>query len=152
SKVRARLPAEAGALLLKALPAAAESLPVPDVSAEVFGPGPDSQGAAGGPQERTGGDRPQIVVQNLDDGAFRFLRPHGGTFDRPAPERSDGSQLVAAHQAGGIQITPRTAITHWTGENPDYGQAIDWLLPNAERAQNAPAETFRQPATVTGIS
>lgn len=67
----------------------------------------------------------QVVVQILDDGAFRFVRPDGNTFDSPLPKVTDWTALAASHP---IVINPRTAITGWTGERLDYRQAIDWLL------------------------
>ena len=74
--IRARLPAEAGAVFVKALQAAEESFPVPDVSAETSLDAVQTRRAlradalamisesflASGPQELTGGDRQQIVV------------------------------------------------------------------------------------------
>jgi len=86
----------------------------------------------------------QVVVQLLDDGAFRFVRPDGRSFDSPLPAKSgesDWTRLVAIQQTEGIQITPNTAITSWTGEALDYNDAVDWLLQNAERAKNVSAET-----------
>ncbi|MGH8131339.1 MAG: DUF222 domain-containing protein [Steroidobacteraceae bacterium] len=86
----------------------------------------------------------QIMVQVLDDGAFRFVRPDGMAFESYAPAAEtqlDWMQLVAAHAQQQIHITPRTAITRWTGESPDYGQAVEWLLLTAERATNVSAET-----------
>jgi uncharacterized protein DUF222/HNH endonuclease len=74
--IRVRLPAEAGALFLKALQAAEDSFPVPDVSAEPSLDPVQTRRAfradalaviaesflAIGPQELAGGDRQQIVV------------------------------------------------------------------------------------------
>ncbi len=81
-----------------------------------------------------------VVVQSLDDGAFRFAKPNGRSFDSPAHNATDWKQLVAAHP---IAITPQTAITGWTGETLDCGLAVEWLLRNAERAKNVSAETSR---------
>ena len=86
------------------------------------------------------------MVQVLDDGAFRFVRPDGQSFDSPAPggpRQLDWMQLVAAHQARQINITPRTAVTRWQGESLDYGLAIDGLLQRAKRAENVSAATSR---------
>jgi hypothetical protein len=52
-------------------------------------------------------------------------------------------QLVAAHQARQIRITPRTAVTRWQGESLDYGLAVEGLLQRAHRAENVAAETWR---------
>jgi hypothetical protein len=88
----------------------------------------------------------QVVVQVLDDGAFRFIRPDGRSFDSPAPgapRQIDWMQLVAAHQARRIRITPRTAVTRWQGERLDYELAVDGLLQRAGRAKDVAAETSR---------
>lgn len=96
----------------------------------------------------------QVVVRILDDGAFRFVRPDGGSFDSPAPAKSgesDWTRLVAIHQTEGIQITPNTAITDWTGEALDYSHAVDRLLQNAERAGKVSADMLiRLPSVATG--
>jgi hypothetical protein len=84
----------------------------------------------------------QVVTHVLDDGAFRFIRPNGQSFDSPAPIGSDWAQLLAAHDAHEIVITPDTAITRWTGEALDQGLAVDWLMLQAKRAKNVPAGTF----------
>ena len=86
------------------------------------------------------------MVQVLDDGAFRFIRPDGQSFDSLAPgtlRQIDWMQLVAAHQARQIKITPRTAITRWQGERLDCGLAVDGLLQRAGSTKNVSAETSR---------
>jgi len=88
----------------------------------------------------------RVVVQVLDDGAFRFVRPDGQSFDSPAPgapRQIDWMQLVAAHQARQIRITPSTAITRWEGERLDYELAVDGLLQRARSTKNVSAETSR---------
>jgi Domain of unknown function (DUF222)/HNH endonuclease len=74
--IKARLPAETGGIVMKALDAALEQLPLPDVSAETY-PAPKPEWAhrradalavlaesylAHGPSALTGGERQQIVV------------------------------------------------------------------------------------------
>ena len=89
----------------------------------------------------------RVIVQLLDDGAFRFVRPDGRSFDSPVPGTSrqvDWMQLVAAHRVHQITITPRTAVTHWQGESLDYGLAVEGLLQRAGRAENVSAETLRR--------
>ena len=81
-----------------------------------------------------------VVVQILDDGAFRFVRPDGRSFDSPAPKATGWTGLVAAQP---ILITPQTAITRWTGEAFDAAQSVDWLLQRAARTKNVSAETLR---------
>lgn len=85
----------------------------------------------------------QVVVQILDDGVFLFIRPDGESFESPAPQSADWSELVAAHRMHGIRVTPNTAITRWSGEALDCDLAVDWLTRNAERAKNVPAGTPR---------
>jgi hypothetical protein len=88
----------------------------------------------------------RVVVQVLDDGAFRFIRPDGQSFDSPAPgapRQVDWMQLVAGQQARQIKITPRTAVTRWQGERLDYELAVDGLLQRAGRAENVSAEASR---------
>jgi len=88
----------------------------------------------------------RVVVQVLDDGAFRFVRPDGQSFDSPAPggpRQLDWMQLVVAHQARHIDVSPRTAVSRWQGESLDYGLAVEGLLQRANRAENVSAETSR---------
>jgi hypothetical protein len=80
----------------------------------------------------------QVVVQILDDGAFRFIRPDGGSFESLAPPSTDWADLVAAHTARGIRVNPRTAVTRWTGEALDYDEAVCWLLKNDQTRPPAP--------------
>ena len=75
--------------------------------------------------------------RSLDDGAFRFVRPEGQSFESPLPPSADWHELVAMNEAADIQVTPRTAITGWTGESIDYGIAVECLLEKAERDRNA---------------
>ena len=82
----------------------------------------------------------QVAIQTLDDGAFRFVRPDGQTYESPAPLPTEWSQLVATHEAEQIRITPSTAVTRWTGEALDQDLAISALM--ERRAKNVPAGTF----------
>jgi hypothetical protein len=86
----------------------------------------------------------RVVVQCLDDGAVRFLRPDGRSFDSVAPEHtrplSDWQELPAAHDRQGIHIDKKTATTRWRGEKMDYGLAIDVLLQHARRDRGRPGE------------
>ena len=75
-----------------------------------------------------------MVVQVLDDGAFRFVRPDGRAFDSPVPSRSEPftwTQLPLRHRQHDLHINPNTAVTRWRGERMDYGLAIDVLLAQA---------------------
>ncbi|MGH8135023.1 MAG: DUF222 domain-containing protein [Steroidobacteraceae bacterium] len=73
----------------------------------------------------------RVVVQILDDGAFRFIRPNGDAFDSLLPCTTHWTELVALNQAARIAITPVTAITGWTGEELDIEPSVNWLLQNA---------------------
>jgi hypothetical protein len=81
----------------------------------------------------------QVAIETLDDGAFRFLRPDGRTFDSPLPTRTDWTALVAGHAAADIRITPATAVTRWAGEALDQDLAISSLM--ERQAKNVPAGT-----------
>ena len=81
----------------------------------------------------------QAVVQALDDGAFRFIRPDGKSFESPLPPLTEWHELVAMIKAADIQVTPRTAITRWTGESLDVGLAVQSLF---ERRKDVSAETY----------
>ncbi|HUG04509.1 MAG TPA: HNH endonuclease signature motif containing protein [Steroidobacteraceae bacterium] len=83
----------------------------------------------------------KVEVQILDDGAFRFVRPDGQSFDSPNPGAKDWNDLVAAHDAQEIVITPETARTRWTGEALDDGLAVEWLIQQAKREKNVPPGT-----------
>jgi hypothetical protein len=78
-----------------------------------------------------------VVVQVLDNGAFRFVRPDGRTFDTVAPGCSgspgDWTDLLRQHRDGDIRIDRSTAITRWRGERMDYGLALDCLFARAKR-------------------
>jgi hypothetical protein len=94
----------------------------------------------------------RVVVQVLDDGALRFVRPDGQSFDSlapGAPRQIDWMQLVAAHQARQIRITPRTAVTNWQGEVLDYELAVDGLLQRASRVENVSADMLIRLPSVT---
>jgi len=88
----------------------------------------------------------RVEIQVLDDGALRFLKPDGLSFDSVAPEHtrplSDWRQLSAEHRELGIHIDEDTASTLWRGETMDYGLAVQVLLHKAARAQrNVSAES-----------
>jgi Domain of unknown function (DUF222) len=97
----------------------------------------------------------RVVIQTLDDGALRFLKPDGRSFDSVAPEHtrplSDWQQLPAVHEKQGIRIDKSTAATRWRGETMDYGLAIEVLLQHARRGRNVSAETRDSGRASTGI-
>jgi Domain of unknown function (DUF222)/HNH endonuclease len=87
----------------------------------------------------------RVVVQTLDDGALRFVRPDGESFDSVAPDHtrplSDWRQLPEHHEQQGIHIDKKTAATRWRGETMDYGLAIEVLLQHSKRGEHVSAET-----------
>ena len=87
----------------------------------------------------------RVEVQVLDDGALRFLKPDGQSFDSVAPDHTralDWRALPAEHREQGIHIKEDTACTLWRGEIMDYGLAVQVLLHKAERARrNVSAES-----------
>jgi len=76
----------------------------------------------------------QVGIQILDDGAFRFVKANGQTFDSPMPPAVDWETLVASAD---IRITPTTAVTRWTGEALDLGLAIEALMQRREKSVSA---------------
>lgn len=82
-----------------------------------------------------------VVIQTLDDGAFRFTRPDGRTFDSPVPVSSDWTQLPLSHPNRDLRIDHKTATTLWRGERMDYGLGVQVLLAQDRRGRNVPAGT-----------
>ncbi len=78
-----------------------------------------------------------VLVQILDDGALRFLKPDGESLDSVAPGYSqplgDWRQLPAHHERSRIHITASTAVTKWQGEGMDYGLGVQVLMERARR-------------------
>jgi hypothetical protein len=83
-----------------------------------------------------------VIVQRLDDGAWRFVKRSGEALESCAPGHSpplgDWSRLVATHVAQGIHIDAKTAATRWRGERMDHVLAIDLLVAKAQRARTFP--------------
>jgi len=87
----------------------------------------------------------RVKIEILNDGALRFMRPDGHTFESVAlghaGPMSDWRHLAAHHRAENISITPQTATTRWRGESMDYGAAIDSMFFRLRRTRNVSAET-----------
>src|SRR5579859_4476386 len=87
----------------------------------------------------------RVVVQILDDGALRFLKPNGESFDSIAPDHTrplpDWHQLLEDHKQQDIRIDKNTATTRWRGEQMDYGLAVQVLLQYSHRPRRVSAET-----------
>ena len=64
-------------------------------------------------------------VQRLDDGAFRFVNPHGLAISPPRRQAtSSPDTIVAQNQSLGLAIDCETATAHWHGERIDYDHAL----------------------------
>ena len=77
-----------------------------------------------------------VSIQVLDDGALRFIRPDGQTFESCAPRHTqplDWSNLTTKNARAGIPIDEHTAVTRWRGESVDYGLGVQVLLQQASR-------------------
>ena len=94
----------------------------------------------------------RVLVQILDDGALRFVKQDGHSFDTVASGHTvplgDWTQLVAAHRECGVHIDRKTATTGWRGETMDYDIALDVLFQRAQRARDVSAETSALNVTV----
>ncbi|WP_322110936.1 HNH endonuclease signature motif containing protein [Steroidobacter gossypii] len=84
----------------------------------------------------------KVIVQTLDDGAVRFLRPDGERFDGVARGHSqpigDWRELPRQHEQQEIVINARTAVTRWDGGPMDFGRAVSSLLHRFRKAKNPP--------------
>jgi len=87
----------------------------------------------------------KVEIQQLDDGALRFLKPNGESFESVAADHTqplgDWRQLLADHEQQGIRIDKNTAATRWAGEKMDYGLGVFVLLQQARRGTKVSAET-----------
>ena len=87
----------------------------------------------------------RVVVQILDDGAVRFVKPNGQNFDSVAPDHtrplSDWHELVEAHTQQNIKIDKNTAATRWHGEKMDYDLGVAVLVQQSHRPRRVSAET-----------
>ena len=64
-------------------------------------------------------------VQRLDDGAFRFINPHGLTIKPPKQsETSSPDTIVIQNNSLEVAIDCETATAHWHGERIDYDHAL----------------------------
>ncbi len=90
----------------------------------------------------------RVAIDILDDGALRFRKPSGESFESVAPEHtlplSSWREVVADNERRGLSIDARTATTRWMGDSMDYQIAIDSLLFRERRAARVSAETSDQ--------
>ena len=64
-------------------------------------------------------------VHRLDDGAYRFVSPHGWTVRPPQTHSPSSPEVIAGHnEALGLAIDGRTATARWDGQPVDYDQAV----------------------------
>jgi hypothetical protein len=147
-----RLPAEDGAILIKALEAALEEVPVSkeDVSAETRVDPYTEEGLdraserradaltivaesflSNGAASLSGDDRYQVMVHIEADGIP--MQAFGG--ELPAQSQAVMQLLAAQHKAN-LQIDHRTCVTQWDGSQLDYDLAIEGLL-NRDRKDDA---------------
>lgn len=73
-----------------------------------------------------------VEVHALDDGAIRFVKPNGQSFDSVIPgftqPLSDWYRIPTQHERAHLHINDRTAATKWGGESMDYELAVQVLL------------------------
>jgi hypothetical protein len=72
-----------------------------------------------------------VSIQILDDGALRFVKPDGQSFESIAPSRTQPMQwtdLIDENDDADIHIDPRTAVSKFAGGHVDYGMAVEALL------------------------
>ncbi len=78
-----------------------------------------------------------ITILRLDDGAVRFVKPNGSSYDSVPPHHtSDWTNLPKDNDSRDIHIDPRTAVTKWQGERMDYGLGVEGLLGRWRRGKN----------------
>ena len=150
--IRARLPAEAGAIFLKALAAAEDSFPIPDVSAETFlDPVQPRQALradalvrisesflASDPQDLSGGDRQQIVM-HVD--AETLKHDHAGRC-----ELEHGPALAAETvRRLACDASLVTIIENGQGEPLNVGRKTRTIPPAIKRALNSRDQGCRFP-------
>lgn len=86
----------------------------------------------------------KVAVHILDDGAIRFVKPNGKSFDSVAPSHShplgDWRELPRQHEARNVFIDARTAVTRWDGGLMDFGMGVDALLRRRREANHPPRE------------
>jgi hypothetical protein len=85
----------------------------------------------------------RVVIKRLDDGALRFVKPDGRTFESPKPgpmkPSKDWRQSPVAQHAPGTSINAKTATTRWRGERMDYDLAIEALCQRVAKRKDVPA-------------
>lgn len=84
----------------------------------------------------------KVQIHVLDDGAIRFQKPSGESFNSVAPNHNqpiyDWRELPRQNEERSITINSRTAVTRWDGNPMDFGMGVDSLLQRWQRAKNPP--------------
>jgi hypothetical protein len=86
----------------------------------------------------------RVEILRLDDGAFRFLRPNGVSYDSPLPaegRETSVDQLIIVNRSQGVEISPMTGIPAMTDTGMDYSLAVEWLMSNHARINRSPDAT-----------
>ena len=96
-----------------------------------------------------------VEILILDDGAVRFVKPNGQSFDSVAPSHvhplpfwpePSSPEPSSPCEYCDIHIDERTAATKWRGESMDYGLAVEVLLDHARRAKQKELGIWKPPA------
>jgi len=69
-----------------------------------------------------------VQIQSLDDGALRFVKPNGESYDQVVCIDTNWKQLKLTNTEHGICVDANTATTRWLGEKMDYGLAVESFL------------------------
>ena len=78
-------------------------------------------------------------VQRLDDGAFRFVNPHGLAIRPPRrQETSSPDTIIIQNESFGLAIDCETATAHWHGERIDYDHALMVTMASWDSGDTAP--------------
>jgi hypothetical protein len=86
----------------------------------------------------------EIVIKTGEAGGWQFLSADGRAFPGAYRENNplyEWRALHAVHDAQGVYIDARTAVTRWAGERMDYDLAIFGLFSSMARAKRVSAET-----------
>jgi hypothetical protein len=78
------------------------------------------------------------TIRVLDDGALRFIKPDGTSYDSFASNHTQPFQwtdVVECNDQAGIRINAHTAVTLFAGGPVDYGMAVDALLQRVSRGR-----------------
>jgi hypothetical protein len=73
-----------------------------------------------------------VIIQVLDDGALRFVRPDGRRLDSVAPDHTQPlthwTEVAEQNWRSDLRIDKATAVTRWCGETMNYSLGVESLL------------------------